>query len=65
MNLQIRGGSITGLRKHDCLLAVTFSIPGLSIKFANLILEELFIMTLYQLDKQSTKFLCGSTGKAA
>ena len=27
-----------------------------TIKFANLILEGLFITNLYQLDKQSTKF---------
>jgi len=31
-------------------------VRGLKIKFANLILEELFITNLYQLDKQSTKF---------
>ena len=31
-------------------------IRGLTIKFANLIVEGLFIMNLYQLDKQSTTF---------
>ena len=31
-------------------------LRGITIKFANLILEGLFIMNLYQLDKQSTKF---------
>ena len=31
-------------------------INGVTIKFANLILEGLFITNLYQLDKQSTKF---------
>jgi len=31
-------------------------IRGISIKFMNLILEGLFIMNLYQLDKQSIKF---------
>jgi hypothetical protein len=34
----------------------TLPIPALTIKFANLVLEGLFIMNLYQLDKQSTKF---------
>jgi len=33
-----------------------FNIRGLTVKFANLMLEGLFIMKLYQLDKQSTKF---------
>jgi len=32
------------------------NIRGPIIKFANLKLEGLFIMNLYQLDKQSTKF---------
>jgi len=31
-------------------------IRGLTITLANLILEGLFIMNLYQQDKQSTKF---------
>jgi len=32
------------------------NLHGNAMKFANLILEGLFIMNLYQLDKQSTKF---------
>jgi len=31
-------------------------LRGMTIKFANLILEGLFVKNLYQLDKQSTKF---------
>jgi hypothetical protein len=31
-------------------------VRGLTIKFANLILEGFFIMNLYQLDKESIKF---------
>ena len=32
------------------------TIRGLTIKFANLILEGFFIMNMYQLDKESKKF---------
>ena len=38
------------------LLCSGRDIRGLKIKFAYLLLERLFIMGLYELDKQSTKF---------
>ena len=38
------------------LLCSGTDIRGLKIKFAYLLLERLFIMGLYELDKQSTKF---------
>ena len=38
------------------LTVITSFIGGQIIKFVNLMLEGLFIMNLYQLDKQSTKF---------
>jgi hypothetical protein len=48
-----------GKQVRLCILrSVTrfFSNTWATIKFANSILEGLFIMNLYQLDKQSTKF---------
>jgi len=47
--VHVRTGLYVGLYR-------THNISEKIIKFADLILEGLFIMNLYQLDKQSTKF---------
>ena len=59
---QLAGSQISSQKflKHVSLQFHIFrtrnSRRGFTIKFENLILEVLFIMNLYQLDKQSTKF---------
>jgi len=54
----------------DCQFPMTKKVPSVQIKSQNnvadfffLILERLFIMNLYQLDKQSTKFTVWKYGK--
>ena len=64
--IQSRKRRVMCLRSRVCLDAPKphpriskLDARGRPIKFANLILEGLFTMNLYQLDKQSTRFTIG------